>query len=270
MKRNIMFLLLVVLVLLFACSEKDNPTNVDNNTYGYSLDQFIPIPDIIAITDTTANEGTDFRGLYAYELVSSDGWSPRQSVNAGYDLSWESFKRGYLVPSDGNRTWFGVTTLPGAFKVRNTTNFNVYRKVDVVYSDSLSKLIELKGLQMHVINNWSNNPESAVKLSDILAGFSGYSSVKLEGIDGYNKTYTPDQIADGFYLLESEVTTFPSFNSQMEGGQKKFKKLARVIVLGATLNTAHAYLNAAHSDKDAVFAVPNSFSSFTRTVLENY
>jgi len=55
-----------------------------------------------------------------------------------------------------------------------------------------------------------------------------YDSVRFTAPDGYVKYYNPKQIHDGYYLLNSEVTTFPSFNASMPGSQKKFKKLASV------------------------------------------
>src|SRR5690554_5644691 len=116
LRHYLLAILLALLLLISACSENDNPTSV--TITGYSLDQFVRQADVIAITDYEADPEEDFRDLYAYQIIAEDGWSPRNSSNAGYDLPWNVYRSGYLVPDDQNRTWFEDAEIPGAFRVK--------------------------------------------------------------------------------------------------------------------------------------------------------
>ncbi len=270
MKRFSVLLLALLTLFIFACSEKDdNPT--DTNIYGYKLDQFIPNATLRDLVDPTASDTLNFRELFAYEIVASDSFSPRASTNAGYDLTWNFFKEGYLVPSDNNRTWFAPELgLPSAFKVRNTSLFNLYRKVDVS-SGGANKTVELKGLTMHTIPNWSSVNEEAIKLSDLIQGISlsDSSSIRLIAVDDYYKDYTPQQIAEGYYLLDSEVTTFPALNDSLTNSQKKFKKLAKVELTNAGLQDYNFPLTA-QNKKDIAIPVPASFNGYEATIMTDY
>lgn len=269
MKKLSIILFALLALLAFGCSEKDdNPTDV--NVYGYKLDQFITQTAVRDIVDATAADSIDFRGLFAYEIVSADEdqWSPRQSSNAGYDLAWETFKEGFYVPTDNKKTWFADPSLPSAFKVRNTGTFRLYRKVDVI-TGAGSKLIELKGLQIHTINNWNGIPEAAIKLSDLLQGIAAYDTVLFVASDGYSRAYTPEKINEGYYLLTSEVTTFPALNDGMSGGEKKFKKLAQMQLNNAEAQT-FSFPLAAHADVNLSFPVPADLSGYNRTVMTDY
>ncbi len=271
MKKLNFALLLIIVMLTFSCSEKDdNDTPTDVNIYGYKLEQFIPQNTVHDLLTTDATDLSDYRSLFAYEIVSADEdeWSPRLSVNAGYDLAWNVFKDGFYVPSDNKKTWFADSSMPGAFKVRNTGKFNLYRKVDVVTGRS-TKLVELKGLSSYDITNWSSVSEAAIKLSDLLAGIGTYSSVKLVAGDDYSVTYTPEQIQDGYYFLGTEITTFPNFNATMSGSQKKFKRLARIEVT-TTEEQVHSFSLAPHDKASISFSVPTDLGGYTSTVMTNY
>lgn len=270
MKKFSVILIAILTLFMFACSEKDdNPTEV--NVYGYKLDQFISNTVLRDLVDPSASDTLNFRDLFCYEIYASDGYSPRNSSNAGYDLTWNIFKEGYIVPGDDNRTWFSSELgLPGAFKVKNTVQFNLYRKVEV-NSGRSDKTIELRGLNLHTIQNWNATDEEAIKLSDLLQGisFSDSSSIRLIGIDGYSKEYTLDQINEGYYLLNSEITTFPNLNDTLPGSLKKFKKIASIEVLNASAQE-FSFGNAALAKKDIAITVPESFNGYDATELTDY
>jgi hypothetical protein len=154
--------------------------------------------------------------------------------------------------------------------VRNTGSFRLYCKIDLLSGARDSTLVELRGLQPHCVENWSAGMEDAIKLSDLLAGYSGYTAVTLIAADGYTYAYTPEQIADGYYLLNSEVTTFPAFNSSMPGGQKKFKKLAKVRVSIEATPTGHIYPLADSVTRDLEIPIPTDFSAYQATHLPDY
>lgn len=265
--KKLIYLLVILLLLAFtACSEKDNPSEV--KILGYKLDQFIN-PDTVRIhIDPQAEADLEYRSLFAYEIVSStDGFSPRQSAYAGYDLPWKTFSQGYYVPNDDHRTWFPGMGLPSAFKVRNAGLFRLYRKVDVDAGNRGSKLIELRGLSTYTVDNWSGTAEDAIKLSDLLQGIAAYDSVAFVAVDGYSKNYQPEHINDGYYLLNSEVTTFPNFNSTLPGNMKKFKKLAKINVYGATSAQNFDFALAPQEKADLTFTIPSDLSGFESTEM---
>jgi hypothetical protein len=269
--KNYLVLLVALAMLLgfTACSDDDdNGTQID--ILGYSLDQFVTIEDAIQITNPADDEDTDYRSLYAYEIVGSDGWSPRESVNAGYDLLWDTFKAGYIVPTDNKRTWFSDDTIPGAFRVKNADKIRLYRQIGVRDTVRISVPQELGALTAYTVTNWSGEEEEAIKLIDLLQGYDGYSTVTLFAVDGYNKTYEAEMIADGYYLLDSERTTFPSFNDSMEGGMKKFKYIATMQVNMAAKNGIGPHGNAASDKADLEITFPEHFNSFHSTVLTDY
>ena len=266
--RKIFFSLLTVLLLLSftACSEDDNTT--DPKIYGYLLEQFVSTDAVIQITDPSAEANTDFRDLYTYEIVASDGYSPRNSSNAGYDLDWDVLKAGYIVPDDNRRTWFDNPDMPGAFRVKDATNLRLYRKVDIEDSLGTTYYVELGSLPVHQIENWDGELEDAIKLSDLLTPFAQYEGVTLYAYDDYAKEYTPEQIQDGYYFPQSEVSTFPTFNDSMQGGQKKFKKLAGIVVGGVAGSID--YDNAASSSTDLDITLPETFGGYEATELIDY
>lgn len=269
MKRLLLFVTVLFLLLITACSEKDNPT--DTNIYGVKLDQFISKIAVRDLVDVTQPDSIDYRNLFAYEIVSGDpdAWSPRLSVNAGYDLNWELFKEGFLVPSDNRKTWFPASLgLPSAFKVKNTGTVRLYRKVDVE-SGRGSTTVELKGLDIHSVQNWNSTDEDAIKLSDLLQGVTQADSIGFVAWDGYTKTYNWDQVNDGYYLLNSEVTTFPTYNATMPNSLKKFKKLARVIAYGSNAQS-FAFDLAPNTATNLSVTVPTDLSGYQSTIMTDY
>lgn len=271
--KKLLLLLTAILVLfaVFACSEKDdNP--VDVNVYGYKLDQFVSQALVADSLDADAPDTLDFRNLFAYEIVSGeDGFSPRQSSYAGYDLNWDQFKEGYLVPSDNFRTWFADPGLPGAFKVRNAGYFRMYRKIDVIAPDESSRMVELGGLPVYTILNWDGNNESAIKLSDLLTGIAAYDSVSIVCYDDYGigKYYHLDDINDGYYLLETERTIFPT--ATLPNNQKRLKKASYLRVFGdASVTHTYDFELAPQESANMIFTVPASLEDFEDTILPDY
>ncbi len=269
MKPRFLFIIAILALLLGACSEKDN-TNDNAKIYGYKLDQFINMQAVQLAIDPTAADTSDFRMLYAYEIVSAaDGFSPRASSYAGYDLPWEEFSLGYVVPTDGNRTWFPNPLLPGAFKIRDTGLFRLYRKIDVQTEYGMS-LIELKGLPLHQITNWDGEDETAIKLSDLLIGIASYDSLKIVCFDGYgdDKYYLPEAINDGYYLLTTERTIFPT--ADIPNNQKRMKKVAYLELMGASSAQEHSFALCPSEEADLVLNLPEDLGTYQTTELPGY
>jgi hypothetical protein len=269
-KISLLLIAIIILFALTACSEKDdNPTDVQ--VQGIRLEHFVSKALVADSVDATVADSTDLRGLFAYEIVSGeDGFSPRQSSYAGYDINWNTFKQGFLVPDDNNKTWFSNPNLPGAFKVRQAKYFRLYRKIDVIPSGFPPTLVELKGLQIHTISNWDGNPEPAIKLSDLLQGIASYDSVCIVCYDDYGlgKYYHPDAINDGYYLLETERTIFPT--AGIPNNMKKMKKVDRIMVYGPTSSQVHDFALAPVESADMIFTVPSDLTGFSTEVLPDY
>jgi len=265
--KKLMYLGIALLLFgLAACSQSD-PT--EDPILGYSLDQFVSADSVRALVDPAADPTDDFRALFAYEIVSAvDGFSPRQSVNAGYDLPWETYIAGYIVPSDDRRTWFPTSNLPGAFRVRDAGPVRIYRKVDISTGSRTDKMVELHGLSKYPTANWIGGTEDAIKLSDLLAGVAVFDSVALVAADGYTKYYQPAQIVEGYYLLSSEVTTFPALNDGLPNSVKKFKKLSSVEVFGATEQVWDFEL-APQASANLEFSIPANLSGYESTELSS-
>lgn len=266
----LIMLSIIAIFGMVACSEKDdNPTDV--GVYGYKLDQFITKSAVAAHIDSTAADSTEFRNLYNYEIVSgTDGFSPRLSANAGYDLNWSAYKEGFLVATDGNKTWFADATLPHAFQVQETGLFRVYRKIDIVTESKGTKSAELRGLSIYPITNWDGNTEDAIKLSDLLTGIAAYDSVQIICYDGYgtDKYYQSAAINDGYYLLNTERTIFPT--ASLPNNQKKMKKVAYLNVIGATSAQNNDFELAPNDAADFTFDVPASLTGYIQTELTGY
>lgn len=268
LKHYLLAFIVVILLIFTACSEDDDTTSTA--IYGYSMDQFVNQAEILAITDSEADQEEDFRNLYAYQILAEDGFSPRNSSNAGYDLDWDVFSQGYLVPDDEMRVWFSDPEIPGAFRVKNTNEIRLYRKVEIQSDSKQASFIELGALPVSEVQNWDETPEDAIRLSDLVVAYEDYESITLAASDGYTQSYTPEQIADGYYLLESEVTTFPSFNEDMDGGQKKFKKLASITVTGGSTVEHEAWDNTPEDKADLTITIPELFDGFEATELTDF
>jgi hypothetical protein len=267
-KLLLILVTIAMLTVLVGCSEKDNNNPTDIHVWAYSLDQFIDKGLVTDSLDATAPDSSEFRGLFNYEIVSgADGFSPRLSQNAGYDLNWETFKQGYFVPGNGNRTWFADTGLPGAFKVSDTGYFRLYRKIDVVAGAKGTKSVELRGLPLYPITNWDGITEDAIKLSDLIQGIAAYDSVRIVCFDEYglDKYYHADDINDGYYLLNTERTIFPT--ADLPNNMKKMKKVAYLDIIGATTPQNYDFELAPQDAADMIFTVPSSLSGFEATDL---
>lgn len=265
-----MLILLVISILLLTigCSEKDNNNPTAVHVWAYSLDQFISRTAVYDSINATEADTSDFRILYNYQIVSNaDGFSPRDAHStAGYDINWSKFKQGFFVPENGNKTWFPNDMLPGAFKVSDTGLFKLYRKIDVNAGNKGAASIELRKLQTYPIVNSQSVSEDAIKLSDLLNGIAAYDSVQIVCFDGFgsDKIYYPDDINAGYYLLNSEKTTFPN-HSFPQTGMGSLKKVSYITVYGATTAPAAEYILADEDKADMIFTMPAGLNNFETT-----
>lgn len=268
LKKYLVMLLSIVLLLgISACSEDDNPT--ESQILGYLLDQFIDSDQVQEVTDPTEDDPSDFRNLYNFEIVASDGYSPRTKVEtAGYDLDWNVFKTGYIVPTNQYRTMFFDDITPGAFEVKDASSIRLYRRIIIADNSENTHYKELQALTIHEVTNWDDELEAAIKLSDLIGDHQNFTTITLIGYDGYEMQYTPEEIADGYYLLESERTTFPSYNDDWGGAKKKFKYIDRVKLDIDFSESIPQYLNADVEDADISFTFPSQYDGFDGQVVD--
>ena len=264
MKKLWLLLLLGLFILFTACSEKDddNPTGPSNQpqppamatiadtaftistnvpaewlaTITYS-DQQVQAASLAhyvdkSVTDqlTTISDTTgaiDSRTLYAYQLISTDGFTPR---NKHYnDLYWTDITAGYLLPSVDFRTYFPSTSIPTAFDVKNIATIKAYRVFNVV-SPTDTVMFELNSLTATTHLNYSNAEEKAYKLQDLITNYVTATPAnykyRLIAVDGYSKEYTWEQIQQGYWLTQSNKTIFDV--EGMENSAKKFKHIKAI------------------------------------------
>ncbi len=97
---------------------------------------------------------------------------------------------------------------------------------------------------------------------------SDSSSIRLIAIDDYYKDYTPQQTVYGYYLLDSEVTTFPALEWILLI-PVVFKKLAKIELTNAGLQDYNFPLTP-HDKTDIAIPVPASFNGYESTIMTDY
>lgn len=265
MKKHLLIGLALLLLLLSACSEKDDNTstnpntpnppamattadsvvtmpaedtvfadslifNVDYNgesTQAVSLTNFVTKEMTDALVDNTNDDET--QKLFAYHLIASDNFTPR---DRGYaDLTWEKFKTGVLLPQKSFRSYFASDSIETAFDVKHLLTVKMYRAVQVIKADGSMALFEMNTLTPHQVANYDSLMENAVKLQDFISEFVTATPAEYDYIfsdnTGYTKTFTWEQVQDGYWLMDSKKTIFPSY-PDMPNSQKKFKKLMSI------------------------------------------
>jgi len=100
---------------------------------GYSLDQFIDEDSVNTYLD---EDDFDGRKLFAVEIVSGDGYTPRE--HDYYDLTWEDFATGFLLPSEKGRTYFIDENIASGYNVKWAHYLRLYRKIDVVLDANIT------------------------------------------------------------------------------------------------------------------------------------
>ncbi len=271
MKKTLFLIVLLIgLLLITACSEKDDnnspvtsnppvmsaipahvltvpdettqydPTLLEDIQYNDATTQALPLTYFVTkeITDqivlASSSDTTMTQKLFAYHLIGKDGYSPRNKpLN---DLTWDQLKSGYLLPSVDYQTYFPSDAIPKAYDVDTISTIKFYRAITVVKPDGEKVLWEISMLDTVTVNNHDGNPETAYNLKDLISSYitttpANYSYVfKDNSTDGYSQTYTWEEIQDGKWLKYSQKTIFPSF-TDMPNSKKKYKKLMEIHVV---------------------------------------
>lgn len=264
--KKIMLGLLVVFVLMFtACSDDDDDSNSTEPevVYAYSLDQFVPenmLADMVAHDD---DDVENWNELFHFWPLATDGFNPR---SRGYDdMNWTDWEQGYYIPDLDNRIKFphmdslGI----GAFNVKYMDMVYVYRAINAVVNDTLSILCEINHMPMEQVENYDGVMENAIKLSNFVPEqIAALDSVDFIAVDGWSQTYYPDEVADGYWLVDSEKTIFP--NLDLPGMKKKFKWIKSMEFYGQFQDVADFVNENLGSDTEAnwSFSFPEDMSSY--------
>ena len=275
MKRIMLFMFLATITLMMftACSDDDN-NNVEPETfYGYTLDQFVPMDAISDLIVHNEDDTLDWRELFYFWPVATDGYSARMNSEKYDDLDWQNFAQGYYVPENDNKVLFRQFEEfhIGAYNVKFMDKVYVSRGVRSIINDTLSVVFELNAMTTEMIENYDAEMEAAITLTSFMPEHvTAMDSVSFIAIDGYKKTYTPAQFSDGYWLVDSQKTIFPIEGANMTGSLKKFKLLKSMQFFGDWQNVDE-YENPAWADADEAdwyFSFPEDLSDYIGTVLE--
>jgi len=275
-KRFFLILAVVVLTILIfsGCSEKDNnnPNDVDES-YAYNLGQFLSADDFLNLFSEECQEdiledNIDVRTLFSALVSDEGGWNwHTRNIR---DLTWEEFAEGYLIPDNEGRVYFENYSAQGinTYNVKYAETVDIYRAFQLVKPDETIAVYNLNGLDTELVDNHDDVQEAAIDLSAIVPDeITAIDSVVFQAADGYQKTYTPEEFVDGYWLINSQKTIFPSF-PDMSGSKKKFKFLEKIIIFGDLEMVDEPAFGNYADESDLQFAFPEDLSEFDYIIWE--
>lgn len=265
LKSLLLFLLALALLVATGCSkDDDNPVGPENeNAYlwvhleGDSVqvnfddlnifdittlakaadeNDAIWLKDFIStdlIPNATDKDGNTYeaRGLYAYRIQDDVGYC---AANKGYaDNTWDQMGLGYVLV-DAQRVVFpdDLIDLPGAYNVKDVSHIRVYRKFDVISSDTTG-FTSINGLTVVQAQNSDGENEDAIALADFITPLVANPEGKtytLTSVDGYTppEPLTWEQMQTGHWLLGSKSTIFT--HADRASGKYRVKFLESITV----------------------------------------
>jgi len=208
----------------------------------YSLDQFVDK----SVTDdlTNISNATESRALFAYRMIASDDFDPWTA--RGYDdLLWDVFNQGYLVPSKSFRSFFDPETvnIENAYNVKNLQILALFRTITVVKPTGTEEVIfEIGALptSQPLTHLTPPSDELAIKLTDLITTYITSTPANYDYIftdpsaDGFPQTYTWAEMQAGYFLLETERTTFPTIEG-MPGSKARYKNIMKITLVAPTV-----------------------------------
>jgi hypothetical protein len=276
MKRffSILLTLSIAILMLTGCSEKDsdNPNGIEE-LWAYSLDQFFPVEDIISLFNDSDQEdiledNIEIRSLFSILVSAEDGWN--WQTRGVRDLLWEEFAAGYLIPDDEGRVYFGSFSDQGinTYNVKYAEVVDVYRAFQLVKPDGTIAVYELNSMDSEMITNHDDEQEAAIKFSDFIPEeITKIDSVEFVAADGYQKTYSIEELNDGYWLMNSGKTIFPGF-PDMPGSKKKFNFLKQIIVHGNLEVVEEPAFGNYADESDFQFTLPDNLTDYDYIIWE--
>lgn len=198
---------------------------------GYSLDQFVNMDSVNAYLD---EDDFDGRELFAIEIVSNDedgNWSPR--TNGYYDLAWEDFITGYLLPDEKGRTFFPNENIATGYNVKWAHYIKLYRRIDVAL-DADTIIFETGALDLvdiyHQAGNGNFYTDPGIPLSSFI---SAYITANPDDFDYqftsvYDGTelYSWNDVQSAYWLTTQNKAVF--LNDDGTEFLSSFKKLIKI------------------------------------------
>jgi hypothetical protein len=259
MKSKLTFLLSAIIIVMFAfgCSEKDSTGNDD--PAGTPPEQ-AQTPDLsFAFPDSTSlvnfvGEDVNYEGEivtgynlvqfldfdrenvpeleYTYEIVSDDGYSPRQGGNA--DLTFAQFETGYMLPTEKFRTFFPDEAIATAYNVKWAVTINLYRTMIVVDDDGNEITFQAGSFETEDVyhqagnGNFYTDPGFKVEnfISDYVTEDPEEYKFHLTASDSYSSVYSWDDILTAYWLTTQNKAVF--LNPDGTEIQNSFKYIVRI------------------------------------------
>jgi len=196
---------------------------------GFSLDQFVNMDSVNLYID---EDGFDGRKLFAVEIASSDGYTPRE--HDYYDLTWEDFASGFLLPSEKGRTFFPDDNIESGYNVKWTHHLRLYRKIDVVL-DGTSTIFETEAFStdgiFHQAGNGNFYTDPGFSLTNLISDYiienpDNYEYRFTSADDDDEVIFTWDDIQAGFWLATQNKAVF--LNDDGTEFHSSFKKLLQI------------------------------------------
>ena len=266
-KSFIVFLIVIVLVLFTACSEKEKTTLTPDTatppvmastpdfvitmpaedtvfpdsviteiSYSGSLTPAVKLDFFIkkSITDSLALTNKESRKLFAYHIIATDLFTPR---NRGLDdLTWDIFAEGYLLPEKSYRTFFEELSNQeiNTYNVKNVRNIELFRSIIVEKPDGTKVLFENNIFSTEMIANHSDDLENAFKLKDLITEYitktpENYTYL-FTAVDDFTMEYEWSHIQAGYWLKQSERTIFPTM-PDLPNNMIRFKNLMKISLI---------------------------------------
>lgn len=259
MKRNFGFLFSAFIIVMFAfgCSEKDSTGNDGNDPTPPALAQTpdleMAFPDsadlFIFAGEDVVYEGETVTGYnlvqfldfdrsgvdeleYTYEIVSDDGYTPRQGGNP--DLSFAQFETGYLLPSEKFRTFFPDEAIASAYNVKYALQINLYRTVVVVDADGTEITFQTGAFETETVHHQSSNgswyDDPGFAMENFISEFVTEEPVDFDyyftASDEYSVSFTWEDIQTSWWLPDQNKVVF--LNADGTEYHSSFKYLIRI------------------------------------------
>jgi len=259
MKSKLTFLLSAIIVVMFAfgCSEKDSTGNDDPTGIPPELSEIpeliIAIPDSANLVnytselvdydgeDVIAYSLTQFLDLdrdytteleYSYELVSDDGYSPREGGNP--ELTWIQFETGYLLPTEKYRTFFPSDDIETAYDVKYASNINLYRTITVVSADGTQIPFQTGAIDTTGVYHQAGNGEFytdpgfelAEFISEYVTGSPEEHEYHFTNSEDETEIITWENIQAAYWLTTRNKAVF--INDEGEEIRSSFKHLIKI------------------------------------------
>jgi hypothetical protein len=255
-KTALIFGIISLMIISFGCSEKDNTGNDNPIPDPPVLAQepdivmtFPPAAELVNFESTLVEYGGemvtayslpqfldfDRAGVdeleYTYEIVSDDGYSPRQGGNP--DLFFQQFETGYLLPDNSFRSFFPSDDIANAYNVKWAETINLYRTIVVVDAEGTEITVQLGAFELvdvyHQAGNGQFYTDPGFSLTNLISDYVTANpenyEYHLSASDDYSLIFSWQDIQAAWWLPEQNKAVF--LNEDGTEFHSSFKYLIR-------------------------------------------